>query len=79
MLGIRPALGGLVFDPCIPKGWPGFTTPRKFRCAAYVITERNTGGTGHSVSTLRVDCERIDGTLMLAFESGEHTVDVKIR
>lgn len=31
LLGIRPEVGGLRIDPCVPKDWPDFTATRKFR------------------------------------------------
>jgi cellobiose phosphorylase len=31
ILGIRPEIGGLRIDPCIPRHWPGFRAIRRFR------------------------------------------------
>ena len=31
ILGVRPSASGLVVDPCIPRGWKGFTVHRVFR------------------------------------------------
>lgn len=41
MLGIRPGMDALEIDPCIPKGWDGFTLTRQWRGAQYDITVEN--------------------------------------
>lgn len=78
ILGIRPALGGLVIDPCIPKAWPGFTATRKFRGATYAITVRNGGGKGHGVTAMRVDGQALPDLLVPAFDGGTHHVEVEL-
>ena len=41
MLGIRPGMDALEIDPCIPKGWDGFTLTRQWRGARYDIAVEN--------------------------------------
>ncbi len=57
ILGVRPAPGGLMIDPCIPKRWPGFTVERNFRGAHYTITVQNPSHVECGVRELRVDGE----------------------
>ena len=37
ILGIQPDYEGLKIDPCIPKGWDGFSAVRRFRGSNYKI------------------------------------------
>ncbi|MEK7476552.1 MAG: glycosyl transferase [Candidatus Coatesbacteria bacterium] len=55
ILGIRAGWYGLVVDPCIPKGWPGFTVARRFRGTEYRIEVRNPKGVCKGVTSLTVD------------------------
>jgi len=48
----------------LPAGWPGFSAVRPFRGATYKISVRNPGGASGRVRPLRVDGERVAGTLV---------------
>ena len=41
ILGIRPEIGGLRIDPCIPSDWSGFKAIREFRGKTYHIDVHN--------------------------------------
>ena len=79
VLGIRPELDGLRVDPVLPAGWPGFTATRRFRGATYDITVRNPDHVSGRAACVRVDGQRIDGTLLPLAPAGTTVrVDVLI-
>jgi cellobiose phosphorylase len=55
ILGIKPDLGGLRIDPCIPKAWPGFTATRLVRGKMVAIEVKNPAGVNRGVKSLTVD------------------------
>lgn len=77
ILGIRPDYDGLVVDPCIPKGWEGFTVMRTFRGVDYRIEVRNPDGVGKGVKQLIVDGdETIGNTIPILGDHCVHEVEV---
>ena len=70
ILGVRPAMDGLIVDPCIPSDWKGFRITRKFRGAVYNIDVKNPNGTGTGVSEIKVNGEAISGNVIPVFEAG---------
>ncbi len=77
ILGVRPEYEGLRIDPCIPSGWEGFSLMRRFRGTDYQINVTNPAGVCKGVSSILVDGEVLQSTLIPAFGDGElHTVDV---
>ena len=66
ILGIRPELGGLRIDPCIPTTWPSFTAKRTFRGKALDIEVQNPSGVSRGVKSLTVDGVEIEGNLIPA-------------
>lgn len=58
ILGIRPALEGLLIDPCIPSAWDGFKVRRLFRGAIYNIEVRNPGHVNSGVKEILIDGEK---------------------
>lgn len=63
ILGVRPGLGGLVVDPCIPREWDGFTMRREWRGAVYVIDVRNPDRVGRGVVEVTIDRQQHDPAL----------------
>jgi cellobiose phosphorylase len=59
ILGIRPALDGLIIDPCIPSEWGEFKVTRKSRGASYQITVKNPNGVNRGVTKMTVDGEEV--------------------
>jgi cellobiose phosphorylase len=77
ILGIRPDFDGLRMDPCIPRGWPGFTVRRRFRGATYKIRVDNPEHVSKGVRQVIVDGAPIKGVEVPPFEPGtEHEVTV---
>ena len=66
ILGIRPELGGLRIDPCIPKDCSGFRVKRVFRGKTYDISVKNTGGAEKGIKTIRVNGEMKEDNLISA-------------
>jgi N,N'-diacetylchitobiose phosphorylase len=64
ILGIRPELGGLRIDPCIPRAWPGFGATRVFRGRTLQIEVTNPSGVCRGVRSLTVDGKPVDGNLI---------------
>ncbi len=75
ILGIKPALDGLVIDPCIPADMKGFTAVRRFRGATYRISVENPRGVQKGVKELRVNGRVVEGCLIPPAEPGS-TADV---
>jgi len=64
ILGIRPEIGGLRIDPCIPSEWPGYKAVRVFRGKRVEIEVRNPRGICRGVAEMIVNGERLDGSLV---------------
>jgi cellobiose phosphorylase len=64
ILGIRPTVGGLVVDPCIPHTWKGFTVRRRFRGALYRIEVRNPHGVEKGVREIVVNGRCCTGNVL---------------
>ena len=80
ILGVRPTFDGLEIDPCVPADVREYRALRRFRGAAYDIRVENPdGGTG-GVREIRIDGERIDGSVLPVFGDGRtHDVVVTLR
>jgi cellobiose phosphorylase len=64
ILGIRPEVGGLRIDPCIPSSWPGFSAVRTFRGKRLRIEVRNPNGACRGVRRLTLDGRPLEGSLV---------------
>lgn len=79
LLGVRPTLGGIIFDPCIPKSWDGFTVRRVFRGCELSIAVENLSHTEKGVKFIEVDGVRIDGGYASAeLFKGKSTATVRV-
>jgi len=76
ILGLRPEIGGLRIDPCLPSAWEGFSAVRTFRGATYHIQVTKPQGVCKGVRTVTVDGMPIVGNLVPVLGQGTHTVDV---
>ncbi len=75
ILGIRPALQGMLIDPCIPTKWDGFKVNRKFRGYTLKIEVKNPNHVSKGVAQITIDGKEIDGNLIPVLEKGK-TYDV---
>jgi len=76
IVGVRPAVDGLVIDPCIPKDWDQMKVMRKFRGATYNIEVKNPNHVSKGVVSMEVDGKPVEGNKAPVFTSGEHKVVV---
>jgi cellobiose phosphorylase len=77
ILGIRPQVDGLLVDPSIPAGWPGYKVTRNFRDAWYHIDVKNPDGVSRGVASVTVDGQPHEGNLIPVFGDGEqHLVEI---
>lgn len=79
ILGIRPQAEGLLVDPSIPSGWPGFKVTRRFRNAVYQIIVENPKKVSRGVKSVTVDGKPVEGQLVPVFNDGQtHLVEVSM-
>lgn len=71
ILGIRPALQGMLIDPCIPTKWEGFKVSRKFRGYTLKIEVKNPNHVSKGVKQITVDGSPIEGNLIPVLEKGK--------
>ncbi|MCF7853232.1 MAG: glycosyl transferase family 36, partial [Candidatus Pacebacteria bacterium] len=77
ILGARPTLEGLRIDPCIHPDWSGYRVIRVYRGTRYDIDVRNPGHVARGVSSIRVDGEEHDPSVVLPSRPGT-TVGVQV-
>jgi cellobiose phosphorylase len=79
ILGVRPVFEGLLIDPKIPAGWPGFSVNREFRNARYEIVVKNPNRATSGVNRMLVDGAPVVGAIVPAFADGNsHKVEVTL-
>ncbi len=66
ILGVRPDVDGLRIDPCIPKGWSGFTMRRRFRGKTVLIEVKNPNGVNRGIASLTVNGRLVPGSFVPA-------------
>jgi len=71
ILGIRPALQGLLIDPCIPKKWDGFKVSRKFRGYTLKIEVKNPKHVSKGVAEITINGNKIKGNLIPVLEKNK--------
>jgi cyclic beta-1,2-glucan synthetase len=77
LLGFRVRAGTLVVDPCIPKGWPGFSIDFRHEGTRYHIAVENPRGVNRGVTRLELDGVPVaGGSIPLADDGGVHRVHV---
>ncbi len=79
MLGVRPELGGLRIDPCLPSDWTEARMTRTFRGASYDIRIRKAKGIQKGRVTVTLDGQTLEGNLIPVPEGpGTHGVEVEV-
>ena len=77
ILGIKPEFDGLRIDPCIPKGWEGFSVKRWFRNSMYNIKVTNPEHCSRGIKKLFIDHKEFIGNILPIYNDGkEHLVEV---
>ena len=77
ILGVSPTHAGLCVNPCVPKGFGGFTLTRKFREGTYTITVKNPDNVEKGVRSMTVDGKAVDGCI-IPYEKGKTTYQVVV-
>lgn len=62
LLGIRPRIGGLLIDPCLPAGWDKAQVTRQYRGCRLDIRLRNPHGVAKGIVSLTLDHTPLDLT-----------------
>jgi cellobiose phosphorylase len=70
ILGVRPEYAGLVVDPVVPAGWPGFRVERVFRGARYLIEVANPDGVESGVRSIAIDGRPLEGGIIAPRPAG---------
>ena len=79
LLGIRPALKGLVIDPSIPDHWDGYKVTRVYRGCKLNIEVKNPKSVQHGVECILLDGVQIDGnTIQPELLMGRDTANVTV-
>ena len=73
ILGIKPTLGGLSVDPCLPKELEEYTVDRRFRGAMYHIHVKQTGR-----ASMTVDGTAVEGKVIPDTGKAEYRVEVTV-
>ena len=79
LLGFRVRGSFLHFDPCIPRGWPGFEITFRYRASRYEVTVENPRGVTRGISTIEVDGEPLPsarGEIRLVDDGATHRVRI---
>lgn len=76
LLGVKPVLGGLRIDPCLPRDWRQVEVSRQFRGAEYHIRIMNPTRQTKGVDRIVVDGIRQTGNVIPAFKTGIHYIEV---
>ena len=77
ILGLKPTLGGLKIDPCIPSDWKGYSVSRRYRGALYRITVENPNGVEHGIEKILVNGKEVESNVLQTAEAGS-MVEVKV-
>jgi len=64
VLGIQPQPDGIIFDPCIPSEWPGFSMHRRFRGKMLHIEVKNPDKVQKGVKQITVNNKLIQGNFI---------------
>jgi cyclic beta-1,2-glucan synthetase len=79
MLGFRLRGGRLSVDPCIPRGWPGFSLTFRWRSARYDIVVENPHGMSRGVRTIELDGVVLDAARDVALADDGITHRLRVR
>ena len=77
LLGIRPVLDGIMFEPCIPSEWTEYTVQRKYRGVKLNIKFDNQKHKNGGVTKIKFADKEINGSF-LPFECIEGLNEVNI-
>ena len=77
ILGFAKRGDALAVDPCIPRGWPGFSITYTYGATLYDIRVENPSGVCRGVASVELDGEPVDGREIPLVDDGRpHEVKV---
>jgi cyclic beta-1,2-glucan synthetase len=77
ILGLRQVGNVLRIEPCIPRGWSGYTISYRHAQTQYRISVENPSGVSQGVKKVCLDGERLESHDIPLLEDGtEHQVRV---
>ena len=81
ILGLHRAGAGLIIEPHIPAGWPGYEATYRYGQATYSICVQNDGPSGGNATLdMTVDGKPVRGNLLALRDDGEvHQVQIALR
>jgi cellobiose phosphorylase len=79
VLGFRLRGARLGVDPCIPRGWPGFSLTFRWRSARYDIVVENPHGVSRGVVTIELDGLVLDAARDVALADDGTTHRLRLR
>jgi cellobiose phosphorylase len=79
VLGVRPTWEGLVFDPCLPCGWPRARMTRPWRGALLEVEIERCSGPGTPVEVSVDGRLRPDNLMPEVTPGARHRVEVRFR
>jgi cyclic beta-1,2-glucan glucanotransferase len=78
MLGLKMEGSTLVIDPCIPRGWPGYSARIRHDGALYELSVENPRGAGRGVASVEIDGRKIEGAARIALADDGATHKVRV-
>ena len=81
ILGLQRAGAGLIIEPHIPAGWPGYEVTYRYGLTTYTISVRNDGPSNEDAPlNMTVDGKPLPGNLLALYDDGEvHQVQIALR
>ena len=77
LLGVRPVLDGIVFDPCIPNTWDEYEVKREYRGVKLNVKFNNPNHKTGGVSSIKLNNTTIEGNFM-AYDLIKDEVNISI-
>lgn len=77
ILGIKKLGRALVFDPCIPRAWPGYKVNYRFGTTHYKIEVQNPQHVNRGIQQILLDGKQISNNLVPLEDDGQpHEVQI---
>lgn len=80
ILGLRRVAGGLLIEPCLPPGWPGYEASYRYGATTYAIRVSKCLAPGEGgVETMTVDGREVQGRFVALHDDGAfHRVTITL-
>lgn len=79
LLGVRPIIGGVLFDPCVPEEWSQFKVTREYRGCKLNISFDNSASVCKGVKYFTIDGKKFEGNFLdEKFAEGKKQIDITV-